>query len=171
MRGCTGYQQIQRFRQPLIWVVVAGVAALFWYLLIRQVVLGDPAGDRPAGDGGLLLSWVFFGVGLPLLFGALTLITTVDRDGLTIRFWPFPGRRIPWKEVVAARAITYRPLREFGGWGLRFGTGRRAYTVSGNRGVELTLTDGRRIVIDSRDPAGLQAALEQYRIGGNSPPV
>ena len=46
-----------------------------------------------------------------------------------------------------------RRYREYGGWGIRGGLrGTKAYNVSGNRGVELMLADGRTVLIGS--PAG-----------------
>ncbi|MBW8868301.1 MAG: hypothetical protein JF610_13410, partial [Acidobacteria bacterium] len=44
-------------------------------------------------------------------------------------------------------------------WGLRFGRRGRAYSISGNRGVELTLADGRRVMIGSQRADELAAAL------------
>ena len=48
-------------------------------------------------------------------------------------------------DVAYAEARTYAPLREYGGWGIRGLSRKRAYNVSGNRGVELSLVDGRKL--------------------------
>ncbi|MGD9891372.1 MAG: DUF6141 family protein [Dehalococcoidia bacterium] len=158
-------REVQRFRQPFLWVIVGGITLLFWFLFIQALVSDE------GSVAGFIVPWLIFGVGFPVMFGALALTTTVSRDGLELRFWPFPGRRIPWEQVAGAQAIIYRPLAEFGGWGLRWGFGgRRAYTVSGNRGVELTLTNGRRIVIGSRDPDRLCRAMAPYLHADDSSP-
>ena len=62
-------------------------------------------------------------------------------------------------EIVVARARTYSPLREYGGWGLRGWGTSRAYNVSGNRGVELTLQDGSSIMIGSQRADELAQAI------------
>jgi catechol 2,3-dioxygenase-like lactoylglutathione lyase family enzyme len=159
------YREVQRFRTLTLWLLVGGIAALLWYGFIRQVVLGQPFGSRPSSDAELAVGWAVFGLGLPALFWGVRLVTEVDDAGVRIRFWPFPGRRIRWPHIRDAQALTYRPLREFGGWGLRWGRGRRAYSVSGDRGVELVLHRGGRIVIGSQDPAALHAAIIPHIIG------
>ena len=71
------------------------------------------------------------------LFVVANLQTTVRPDGLYIRFYPFhlSQRKIPLEKVVSFRALTYRPIRDYGGWGLRFGKGGRA-VVNPDSGCE-----------------------------------
>ncbi|MGZ7205507.1 MAG: hypothetical protein ACXVIV_02480 [Halobacteriota archaeon] len=58
------------------------------------------------------------------------------------------------------KARQYRPLVEYGRWSIRFGRHKkRAYTMSGNRGVELKLTDGVCPLIDSQRPEELASAI------------
>jgi hypothetical protein len=56
-------------------------------------------------------------------------------------------------------AITYSPLRDYGGWGIRRGAKGKAYNVSGNHGVRLELSDGKRILIGSQRPEELSEAV------------
>lgn len=128
------YREVQRFRNLTLWLLVGGVSLLTWYVALRQLILGQPVGDRPASDEMVIGAWVVFGVALPACFWLVALVTEVGHAGVTIRFWPFPGRRFRWQEIERTEVITYRPLRDFGGWGLRWALGRRrAYTVSGHR--------------------------------------
>lgn len=62
------------------------------------------------------------------------------------------------------KGIVSCPLHEVGGWGIRawFGWRRIAYLVSGNRGVELILTDGRVVVLGSPQAEVLAAAINAY---------
>lgn len=164
MATTTEFREVQTFRQPWLLAVLAATAAPMWLIAAQQLILREPVGERPAPDSAVFLLWAVFGVGFPLFFSYLGLITEVRGDELRLRFRPLPARRIPWSSISSAEAITYRPLRDFGGWGIRYGRGgRRAYNVSGNRGVELTLTDGKRIVIGSRRPDELQAAIATVR--------
>jgi len=100
---------------------------------------------------------------LPILAVALTVATelrvTVEPGALRIRFFPFTTRTIERRAIAGIEARTYRPIREYGGWGLRFSRRGRAYSISGDRGVELTLTDGRKVMIGSRRAEALAAAL------------
>ena len=93
------------------------------------------------------------------LIVAMELRVTVDPGVVRIRFFPLVTRTIARAEIARWEARTYRPIREYGGWGLRIAPGRRAYSVSGDRGVELELTDGRRVMIGSRRAEELAAAI------------
>ena len=154
------FREVQRFRD--VWWVMAlvfGVAALQWYIVLGQIVGGAPVGNRPASDGVVLFVWLLAGVGLPALFLLLRLEVEVSPNAVTIRFAPLFIRVIDQREIAGAEPVTYRPLGEFGGWGVRGWGARVAYNVRGNQGVELTLTDGRRVLIGTRHAAALAAAI------------
>lgn len=154
------FREVQRWRD-VWWVMlfVLGLAAMQWWGFIIQVVGGVPWGNKPAPDGMLLVLWLFFGIGFPLFFMWLHLLVEVHPGAITVRYRPFIKRVIPLSEIAHVEARVYRPLAEFGGWGVR-GWGKRvAYNVSGNTGVELTLVDGRRIMLGSRHPAELAGAI------------
>lgn len=93
----------------------------------------------------------------------LRLETRVEKDMLSVRLTPFGPRRIALGDVVRAEVRTYHPLREYGGWGIRWGRDGMAYNARGNRGVQLELKDGRRVLIGSQEPERLLAAV---RAGG-----
>ena len=164
------FSEEQRFRQRWLWVLlivaVAPIPPVFWYGVLRQVVGGHPWGSRPMSDAGLLTLAVLdtlFTVGLLALYWTARLVTIVQSDGLLVRFRPFHlrPRRIDLSDVVSVEAVTYSPLRQYGGWGIRFGLGGRAYNVSGNRGVRLTRRSGRRLLIGSQRPDELAAAVRR----------
>jgi hypothetical protein len=64
---------------------------------------------------------------------------TVDDTGVDARFWPnIGGRYFNAGDIANAEAVTYHPVKTFGGYGVRWGRGgRRAYNVSGDKAVEL----------------------------------
>ena len=159
------YREVQRFRQPWIWVIVLGLAGLVWCAAVSRLVLHRPFGTRPMPDIVLAAFWVAFGIGLPALFFFGRLVTEVHDDGICIRFSPFHRRprRIALFDVRRCGVRTYRPVRDYGGWGIRRGSGGTAYTVSGSRGVEIELSNGERILIGSRRADELCEAIEQAR--------
>jgi hypothetical protein len=113
--------------------------------------------------------------GIPLLFGRLT--TRIDSGSLLITFGfvNIVKKRIPLKEIVDAESVTYRPLRDFGGWGIRSGKfrGERTgcYNLKGNEGVLLTLSSDMRVclgrtkhfIIGSQRPVELVEAIKSCR--------
>jgi hypothetical protein len=72
---------------------------------------------------------------------------------------PFANRTIAPAQIARWEARTYRPIRDYGGWGVRFGPRGRAYNVSGNRGVEITLANGKRVLVGSQRADDLAAAI------------
>jgi hypothetical protein len=115
-------------------------------------------------------------IGLLAAFFAITilasgrLVTEVRADAIYVRFAPFHRsfRRFPWASITSADARTYRPIREYGGWGLR-GFGRnRAYSVRGNRGLQIVFKDGRRLLIGSDRADALGQAIARARTGAGA---
>jgi hypothetical protein len=100
------------------------------------------------------------------LWALIRLETRVDENGLYVRLFPFAGRTIRPEEVLQAGVRTYRPLMEYGGWGLRWSGDGRAYNARGNRGVQLVLKGEQRVLIGSQRPEELLAALKQVMEAG-----
>ncbi|MDT8904012.1 DUF6141 family protein [Anaeroselena agilis] len=157
------FREEQRFRQLWLWLVVAATAGITWYGFVGQVFMGRPFGDRPASDGALTVIWLLFGIGLPVFFRLLRLVTVVSPAGVHFRFAPFhfSFRALPPADIRSYEARTYRPLLEYGGWGIRSGRGGDAYNVSGDRGVQFVLAGGRRVLIGTQRPEEFVAALDK----------
>ena len=159
----SSYREVQRPRQTWNWAPVLAVAGLAWYAAVTQLLFRHPFGDDPMPDGALLILWILVGVGLPGLLLSSKLATEVRDDGVYVRFSPFHRsfRRIPFKDLRGSEVRTYHPILEYGGWGIRRRRRRKAYNVSGNRGVELELADGSRLMIGSQRPQGLWEAIRE----------
>ncbi len=112
--------------------------------------------------GSLFVIVVIFGFGFPVFFYLINLTTEVRADGLYYRFFPIhlSFRKIELRNLTTCEVRTYSALREYGGWGIRRGPKGKAYNVSGNRGVQLELSNGERILIGSRKPDELAGALK-----------
>jgi hypothetical protein len=161
------FKEEQRFRLPLFlfFIVTIFVIALYGYGMFQQVVLGHSWGNKPMSDARVVaigsieivvITSVF------VIFFVARLITEVRSDGLYIRFIPFHRsfRRIPFETLKAYEACTYRPIRDAGGYGIHRGRRGWAYNVSGNRGVQLELVSGKRMLIGSQRPDELVCAIE-----------
>jgi hypothetical protein len=162
----------QAFRQAWLWILMGGVTLLilgiFGYAFYQQLYSGIPWGNRPLSNAGLLavgLSVIAIIVGTGVLLAAMRLRVWVEGDRLRVRFIPFVRKEIPLEAIARFEARTYRPLLEYGGWGIRWGGSKRgwAYTVSGNQGVNIELTDGKRFLVGSRRPVDLAEALARAR--------
>jgi hypothetical protein len=153
------FHEEQAFRQVGLWVLLLSsvvlVIAIFGYGLFQQWVLGRPWSDRPLSDSALLLvatSSIGLTLGIVWLFYRLKLITEVRDDGVYVRFFPWRAKLIPFRDINRCEVRTYRPIREYGGWGIRYGRNGKAYNVSGDRGVQLEFIKGCSLLIGSQQP-------------------
>jgi hypothetical protein len=90
----------------------------------------------------------------------MRLIVTVGEDQITIRYKPFTTRRIGFEEIESCEARTYKPIKEYAGWGIKgWSVERMSYSVSGKEGVELSLRDGKRVMIGSQKTGQLAEAI------------
>lgn len=154
------FEEIQTPRQWWILAVLAIVTAGAWYSFVEQVLLGHRVGTRPAPDWVVWLLFAFFGVVFPLVLLTARMVVTVTDHALRIRWIPFGKRTIPLADIAELEPRTYRPIREYLGWGIRWVPGRgTAWSVSGNRGVQLVLVDGGRILVGTNRPEELAAAI------------
>lgn len=137
------FREVQRFRQRWLWALLGIVGAV-------SVASGGPVGLLVTGA-------------IVVFVWSLRLTTEVREDGLYVRFWPFHRsfEQVPWRAIAAAESVHYRPLSEYGGWGIRWRPGRVAYNVRGSRGVYLTGHDRRDILLGSQQPDELAAAIRQ----------
>ena len=166
------YREKQRFKQPavLISLVISGVATagLFGFGIYRQIFLGQRFGNHPMSNAGLIIATavvVCLYLVILFLFGFSTLTTVIGKSGIRFRFFPFQmkDRVIRWEEVETSEIITFNPLRDYGGWGIRSKNGVRVYNVSGNKGLQLKLKSGKIILIGTQLETELTRFLTELK--------
>ena len=163
------YEEVQRFSSLVwVWFGVLPIVGFMWYAAYQQLIAGQPVGPRPAPDLMLLLFWLAFGIAMPLLFFWGGMRTDVQANGIHLQGLPLPfcTKHFDYSEIATYKAQRYRPLRDFGGWGIRFGPSGGAYTVSGNQGVQLVFKNGKRLLIGSQYPDRLVEAIDRHITSG-----
>ena len=155
------FSEEQRFRQIWILILIAFIAAIAWYSFIQQIVMGSPFGNNPAPDSVVLIILAVFGIIFPAWFIIMKLEIQVTQNALRFRMYPLhlSWREFPLDTIADATAVVYRPLREYGGWGIRIGRKGMAYNVSGNEGVQVTLRNGKSFLLGSLRATELGQAL------------
>lgn len=137
----------------------AWVRAIFWGLIALicfALLAGWDTSLPPIVRVPLALLVAGAAAGLNALLGGLTV--RVRHSDLLIHLGsvPFVRRRVPFDEILSASSVTYRPLVEFGGWGVRGWGKRKAWTARGDRAVALELTGGRQLLVGSDYPQRLE---------------
>lgn len=126
------------------------------------VVLGLAAGLMPLFVDALI-AWPFLLIMISVwsLINVLRLTVVVTGDEVRISYRPIPTKIIPAGEIQTVETQTYRPIRDYGGWGIRYSRKRRGwcYTVKGNRAVFMTLASGKTALVDSDTPEMLEQAV------------
>lgn len=76
-------------------------------------------------------------------FLMIRLKVRMDQYEIRIIFIPFIWRErtIKWSDVKKVEVRKSKTIREFGGWGYRIGKGKRAYTIYGHWGIDITLNN------------------------------
>ncbi len=158
------FSEKQYFRQVWVWIVLLSMNGYLIFALVKQALLKQPFGARPTGTEELALATAIVLL-VTWLIWVIRLETQIKDDGVYYRFFPFQlkMKRIAWDRISKAYIRQYKPLVEYGGWGMRigiFGSGR-AFNVSGNKGLQLIYHNGKKFLIGTQKPEALQIALLQ----------
>jgi hypothetical protein len=141
----TTFYEVQRFRQVWLWILLAGLAALAWYIFIMQVPSPSPV--------AIIIVFVF-GTVFPFWFLVMKLEVRVDGDLLSYRMYPLQIRwkKIPVGDIAIARAVVYRPILNYTGGG--YGSARRGGLTTYQETGECALCGrtGSAFSLDRSDP-------------------
>jgi hypothetical protein len=157
------YREEQKFGLWLRWLIYVSMGLSVVITVFALIKETAPDGSQDTWE--IVLAGVV-GIGVPIgiaaLFLFLKLETEVRPDGLYVRYLPFHihFKRIDPEELSEYYARQYKPVREYGGWGIRcsFRNGK-AYNVSGNKGVQLVFKNGKRLLIGSQRAEELETAI------------
>lgn len=156
------FTEEQRFGQIWLWLVLIGMDVAYFTMFFTQFI--GPVPPRPSGPADLLVMGLvaLLCLGITVLFVSLKLITRVTNQGISVQFIPLHRKPVmfPFSDIGQYSVRTYRPILEFGGWGIKRGSGGRAYNVSGNKGLQLVLKDGKRILIGTQKPEQLGTIMD-----------
>lgn len=137
-------------------VGVAVVGAAATALLDAMRGLATSRVDVLVRGALIAIGILLLGLILRTLFGRLRVVVTRTSVRLTYGYTNLIEKLVTFDEIEDVDPVRYSPIREFGGWGLRYGGGRkRAWTVRGDGAVVLTLDDGVRLYVGTDDPERL----------------
>ena len=167
MKDGRGLYRERTWAPAWVWALLWGACLLgagaTAYGAYQQAVLGEPFGDEPISTLGLA---ILAGAALlfPFLLTALFMCLDVEvrANHLFVAFGPvhFARKRIRYSDMEAVRGVTYRPIRDFGGWGVRWRGRKTAWTIRGNEAVKVTLQNGKEVYVGSRFARRLAGRIE-----------
>lgn len=101
-----------------------------------------------------------------VLFVFLKLKTRIDEKGIHYQFLPvhFSEKSIVWEDIDQCFVRKYKPLTEYGGWGIRgLGKKNKAYNTKGSIGLQLILKNGRKLLIGTQKRDEIEQVIKTYK--------
>ncbi|MBD8084208.1 hypothetical protein [Chryseobacterium caseinilyticum] len=158
MKDNPEFYEIQRFRQWWLWLIILFVLGFSAY---------NSIGNAEFFSTTELIISLAIPILIFLLFFIIKLETKIDTLGIRVRLFPFHFhfKYFPWKSIEKAYIREYSPLMDYGGWGLRivsFGRGK-AYTVSGDLGLQLVFKDGKKLLIGTQKSVEIKKFIAEIQ--------
>lgn len=160
------FQETQRFNQwwlKAILIIIMVVTIIPLFLVKQQTNVGSA--DIIAASVGLIIV-----LAVSVFIFSLQLKTSINSRGIAYQFKPFQKKTIPWKEIKKCYVRTYSPLKEYGGWGIRWGLNGRALNVKGNKGIQIVLKNNKNILLGTQKENEAKNVIETYFTTNNSTP-
>jgi len=148
MKKGTVFKESQRFTQWWIWLIIIGMDLLYVGAIGIHLLRQINAQKEPVLNAEIIIPVVII-TAITALFFILRLDTIIDDAGIHVKFFPFhlSFRHYGWDKIANCFVRKYRPLIEYGGWGMR-GVGKnKALNVKGNMGIQIEFYDGRKLLI------------------------
>ena len=146
------FKEKQKFTQKWLWLILIILPLL---ITISPIDLSS--------DPKLSYLIILMSLSPMILFYFIELRVMLSNKGLQYQFFPFhlKSYTIKLDEITSFEELTYSPIKDYGGYGIRYGFKGKAYNVSGNKGVKIYLKNGKNILFGSKKSNELALVLEQ----------
>lgn len=160
------FYESQKFTQWWVWAVIlssclalTGISIAGMY---QQFVEGIPYGNKPMPDTGLAIFTMvnlIISAALIWLFRVMKLETRIDKVGVHYRYFPL----IPSWQTLTPHDISKWSVEKYLllGYGIRYNLrGVKTLNVRGNKGLELSLTKGKKLRLGTQKPEEIELAMK-----------
>ncbi|MEN8913153.1 MAG: hypothetical protein ABF257_04820 [Polaribacter sp.] len=158
------FKEEQRFRQVWLMVLLG-----FSLLVPVGLIIKEYIKDNTSMTTNEFLGSLIGIIASVLLIFIFKLSTRIDEKGIHYQFFPFhfSMKTLLWSEITKAEVRTYDPIGEYGGWGLRYSFNKKkgnAVNVSGDIGIQLTLKNGKKLLIGTQKKEAVSSVLKTYNL-------
>ncbi|TFV94756.1 hypothetical protein E4S40_12160 [Algoriphagus kandeliae] len=100
-----------------------------------------------------------------LLLMSIRLESRIDEVGIHYRYVPFINkwRTIPRSKIREIQVISYSPISDFGGWGIKGNRTTKAYSIIGDKGMTIHTDEKKKIMIGTQKAGELKAFLDYWQ--------
>lgn len=159
------FKEEQRFSQWWIWLLLSasfGVATAFLLLLLHE-------SERNSEDYLILLVvLIVAAIVVLVLFVRMRLVIEIRDAGVRFKYPPLINkwREIGKNEIERFEVRKYKPIVEYGGWGIKTGRLKRgkAYSVSGNIGLQLYLKNGKKLLLGTQKKQAIKSTMNKLLV-------
>lgn len=151
------FKETQKLRQLWVLALIISADLIAGGLLLKEMFGGDQ--NQPLLALVLLpfifLNWMIFNMRLEI---------EIKNQTIYYRLIPFhlSFRKIRKQEIVSFEVVSYHPIEEYGGWGIRgFMRKNKAVNLYGNKGLKLHLKNGKSLLLGTQKPALIEEAMEE----------
>jgi len=159
------FREKQRFNQIWLWLLMMTINGIFLYACFLQLIQNQKFGSNPMSNNMLIFTFIMIVV-FTILLRILYLDTLIGENGIYVRFSPFQRKYkfFDWNAISKAYIRQYKPILEYGGWGIKYGKSGWAYNIQGNSGLQLELNDNTKILIGTQKMKEVKALLNRFKL-------
>ena len=151
------YRELQKMAQPKIGLIMAAVFILAEVLIVYAYLAQIGQNPLPISVTVVVTILLIFLIYLALF---MKVVVTVTESEIYIR--SFINHKILKKDIIGCEIVEFRPMRDFGGWGIRFFVKGTGYICPGTkRGVRLERVGHTALTISSNDADALMDAISR----------
>jgi hypothetical protein len=153
------FKEEQSFTQRWIWVLIGCTFLIPMIFIVIELVESSDAVElifplAIIAGTGLVIIWLFL---------KMKLYVEITQNEIRFRFPPFLNK---WKsinkiEIERFEVRTYKPVWEYGGWGIKGNTRNKAYNVKGNIGLQIYLKDSKKVLFGTQHKQAIRLAMER----------
>ena len=158
------FHEKQKFTQWWLWLLLLFPLGHILFVFFSPIFTGL---ESTSGNLSLSLimsrdNWIilFITLFIALLFLMVRMETKIDSDKIRVKHLFFVKKTFPFEEIKSVELITYG----FVGYGIRISLKHgTVYNVKGNKGLFLTLKNGKKYLIGTQRPDEMGKVVEKLR--------
>lgn len=95
----------------------------------------------------------------------IKLETRIDETGIHFRYLPFirKWRLIQINSIISAEVISFNPLLDFGGWGIKGNKTTKLFNITGDQGLLIDSGESKKILLGTLKAKELKSFLEDWK--------
>ncbi|EAZ80250.1 YdbT family protein [Algoriphagus machipongonensis] len=132
--------------------------------LVLMLVLFFTSEDRREIGIALFFVMVIMVLVFMLLLN-ISLKTRIDHSGIHYKYSPFirNWRTIPKEKIKSLQVISFNPLFDYGGWGMKRNKTTKLYNILGDEGLLIDIGEKRKILLGTAEKRKLKSFIQYWK--------